>query len=191
MKRFDSWSLEATVPGGHQHHVGDTWSRNSLVKNTSHPHSGNKVVLHYAIWPAISSSLTQSTCPFAVAMWRGGPKWTSYASNWAPLAIINFTTSTFPEDNKEVCDQAGRVSGLDLFLLVSFGRQFTSDAGLMQRRRSQRSEGGVDVGSVAQQQLCTLQAPSSTGVTEGCAAVDGSHIHLQETLCAWWQNIAH
>lgn len=47
----------------------------------------------------MSSSLTQSTCPLAHAMWRGGPKWTSYASSWAPLAIINLTTSTLPAKN--------------------------------------------------------------------------------------------
>lgn len=60
----------------------------------------------------------------------------------------------------------------------------TSDAGLVQRRCGQRREGRVDVGTVAQQQLGTLQAPGSTGVTQGGAAVDGPHVHLQGTVQA-------
>lgn len=55
--------------------------------------------LQPSCWPALSSSFTQCTCPLAHAMWRGGPKWTSYASSLAPLAIINLTTSTLPEKN--------------------------------------------------------------------------------------------
>lgn len=128
-----------------------------------------------SFWPALSISLTQPTCPLAHAMWRGGPKWTSNASSWAPLDIISFTTSTLPERDVKVLLS---VKVYDSVWLVEF--VVTLYAGLMERRGSESCEGRVHLGSVVQKHLGALQAARSTGVTQRSATMDGPYIHLEE-----------
>ena len=58
-------------------------------------------------------------------MWRGGPKWTSYASSWAPLAIISFTISTLPEKQGTILlGNANRVWLVVPWLIAAEGLPF-------------------------------------------------------------------